>query len=98
MLETGCFEVKAMTLHVAEHLLNPHATTVKPNGSMGARKAGGQIPGLALATRPVQDQISDGGIGGGQIDEEVRKYAGADAYGRDAMTGVTLAKKWLGGK
>lgn len=34
-------------------------------------------------------------IGGGQIDEEIRKYAGADAYGRDAMTGVTLAKQWL---
>ena len=34
-------------------------------------------------------------IGGGQIDDEIRKYAGADAYGRDAMTGVTLAKQWL---
>jgi len=34
-------------------------------------------------------------IGGGQIDEEIRKYSGADAYGRDAMTAVTLAKKWL---
>jgi len=34
-------------------------------------------------------------IGGGQIDEEIRKYAGADAYGRDAMTGVELAKGWL---
>ena len=34
-------------------------------------------------------------IGGGQIDEEIRKYSGADAYGRDAMTAVTLAKQWL---
>jgi 5-methyltetrahydrofolate--homocysteine methyltransferase len=34
-------------------------------------------------------------IGGGQITEEVRKYTGADAYGRDAMAGVTLAKKWI---
>jgi len=33
-------------------------------------------------------------IGGGQITEEVRKYTGADAYGKDAMAGVTLAKKW----
>jgi 5-methyltetrahydrofolate--homocysteine methyltransferase len=33
-------------------------------------------------------------IGGGQITEEVRKYTGADAYGKDAMDGVTLAKKW----
>ncbi len=37
-------------------------------------------------------------IGGGQIDEDIRKYSGADAYGRDAMTGVALAKEWLGGK
>ena len=34
-------------------------------------------------------------IGGGQIDEEIRKYSGADAYGRDAMTAVALAKQWL---
>ena len=33
-------------------------------------------------------------IGGGQITEEVRKYTGADAYGKDAMAGVSLAKKW----
>ena len=34
-------------------------------------------------------------IGGGQIDEEIKKYAGADAYGRDAMTAVALAKEWI---
>jgi methanogenic corrinoid protein MtbC1 len=37
-------------------------------------------------------------IGGGQITEEVMKYTGADAYGRDAMVGVSLAKKWVGAK
>lgn len=37
-------------------------------------------------------------IGGGQIDEEVKKYTGADAYGRDAMAAVSLAKGWIGGK
>jgi len=35
-------------------------------------------------------------IGGGQIDEEIRKHAGADAYGRDAMAGVALAREWIG--
>jgi methanogenic corrinoid protein MtbC1 len=35
-------------------------------------------------------------IGGGQMTDEVRKYTGSDAYGRDAMAGVTLAKKWIG--
>jgi methanogenic corrinoid protein MtbC1 len=36
-------------------------------------------------------------IGGGQIDERVRNYTGADAYGRDAMAAVQLAKGWIGG-
>ncbi len=35
-------------------------------------------------------------IGGGQMDDEVRKYVKADAYGKDAVAGVQLAKKWIG--
>jgi methanogenic corrinoid protein MtbC1 len=35
-------------------------------------------------------------IGGGQMSDEVKKYTGADAYGKDAMAGVSLAKKWAG--
>lgn len=34
-------------------------------------------------------------IGGGQMDEEVRKYAGADAYGRDAVAAVALCRQWI---
>jgi trimethylamine corrinoid protein len=36
-------------------------------------------------------------IGGGQIDEQVRGFTGADAYGKDAMEAVQLAKGWIGG-
>lgn len=36
-------------------------------------------------------------IGGGQIDEKVRRYSGADAYGLDAMEAVSLSKGWIGG-
>jgi 5-methyltetrahydrofolate--homocysteine methyltransferase len=36
-------------------------------------------------------------IGGGQIDDQVKDFAGADAYGRDAMEAVKLAKGWIGG-
>ena len=35
-------------------------------------------------------------IGGGQMSDEIKNYTGADAYGKDAMAGVTLAKKWAG--
>jgi methanogenic corrinoid protein MtbC1 len=36
-------------------------------------------------------------IGGGQMDDEIAKYAKADAYGKDAMAAVSLVKKWIGG-
>jgi len=56
--------------------------------------------------KEVIQAISDAGlrgkvkimIGGGQIDEKVREYTKADAYGTDAMSAVTLAKKWVGPK
>ena len=36
-------------------------------------------------------------IGGGQIDDKVLEYTKADAYGKDAMAAVSLAKTWLRG-
>lgn len=36
-------------------------------------------------------------VGGGTVDDQVRQYAGADAYGLDAMAAVSLAKQWTGG-
>jgi methanogenic corrinoid protein MtbC1 len=35
-------------------------------------------------------------IGGGQMDETVRRYTGADAYGDDAMAAVAFAKEAVG--
>ncbi len=37
-------------------------------------------------------------IGGGPVNDEVKNYTGADAYGKDAMAGVSLAKQWAGVK
>ncbi len=34
-------------------------------------------------------------IGGGQMDDSIAKYTGADAYGKDAMAAVTLTKNWI---
>jgi 5-methyltetrahydrofolate--homocysteine methyltransferase len=36
-------------------------------------------------------------IGGGQMDDEVRKYVRADAYGKDAVVAVNLCRQWTGG-
>jgi 5-methyltetrahydrofolate--homocysteine methyltransferase len=35
-------------------------------------------------------------IGGAPVDDHVREYAGADAWGKDAMEAVALAKQWTG--
>ncbi|MCX7175292.1 MAG: cobalamin-dependent protein [Proteobacteria bacterium] len=35
-------------------------------------------------------------IGGGQIDEQVRNYTGADAFGVNAVEAVKLCKNWMG--
>lgn len=35
-------------------------------------------------------------VGGGQIDDRIREYTGADAYGVSAMAAVTLCKQWVG--
>jgi hypothetical protein len=32
------------------------------------------------------------------MDDEVSKYAKADAFGKDAMAAVSLAKGWVGAK
>jgi 5-methyltetrahydrofolate--homocysteine methyltransferase len=35
-------------------------------------------------------------IGGAPVDDHVREYTGADAWGKDAMEAVALAKQWTG--
>jgi 5-methyltetrahydrofolate--homocysteine methyltransferase len=34
-------------------------------------------------------------IGGGQVDETIRNYTGADAFGLNAMDAVSLCKQWV---
>jgi 5-methyltetrahydrofolate--homocysteine methyltransferase len=63
---------------------------------------------LTLAFRSMKetiDAIEEAGlrdqvkimIGGAPVDEHVQEYAGADAWGKDAMEAVSLAKQWVGG-
>jgi trimethylamine corrinoid protein len=37
-------------------------------------------------------------IGGSVMDDSAAEYVGADAYGKDALAAVNLAKTWTGGK
>ena len=36
--------------------------------------------------------------GGGQIDDIIRRNTKSDAYGKDAMAAVSMAKEWIGVK
>ena len=73
-------------------------------------QSGSQVVGLSgfltIAFQSMKDTvaaIADAGlrekvkimIGGGPIDEHVRTFTGADAFGTDAMAAVDLAKGWL---
>jgi len=74
------------------------------------KETGAKIVGLSgfltLAFDPMKDTVAalkTAGlddvkimIGGGQIDENIRQYTGADAYGKDAMAAVSIAKGWAG--
>jgi len=51
----------------------------------------------AIKTAGLRDRVKIM-VGGGQVSDEVRKYTDADAYGKDAMAGVSLAKEWVGAK
>ena len=50
----------------------------------------------AIAKAGLRDKVKIM-IGGGQIDDQVKNYTGADAFGKDAMEAVKLAKGWIGG-
>jgi methanogenic corrinoid protein MtbC1 len=50
----------------------------------------------AIKAAGLRDQVKVM-IGGGQMDDQVKGFTGADAYGKDAMAAVQLAKGWIGG-
>jgi methanogenic corrinoid protein MtbC1 len=98
MLDLNGFEVTDLGVDV------PPAKLVKAVQETGATIVG--LSGfLTLAYDPMKytvQALKDAGlgdvkimIGGGQVDENIRQYTGADAYGRDAMAAVALAKGWV---
>lgn len=97
MLELGGFDVTDLGVDVAPE------TFVETAKETGAKIVG--LSGfLTLAFDPMKDTVQAfkaAGmddvkimIGGGQVDETVREYTGADAYGDDAMAAVAIARDW----
>ena len=99
MLDISGFEVYDLGIDV------PAQTIVDKVKETGATVVGlsGFLTLAFDAMKDTIDALSESGlrdnlkimIGGGQIDDEVKKYTGADAYGKDAMAAVNLAKEWL---
>ena len=97
MLDINGFEVTDLGVDV------PPARFVEAVKQTGAKIVG--LSGfLTLAFDPMKytvQALKDAGltdvkimIGGGQVDENIRQYTGADAYGKDAMAAVAIAKSW----
>ncbi len=101
MLDVNGFEVLDLGIDVPAQKF---VETIKETGSSVVGLSGF----LTLAFQSMKDTIEaikGAGvrnkvkimIGGGQIDEQVKGFTGADAYGKDAMEAVKLAKGWIGG-
>jgi len=97
MLDTNGFEVIDLGVDV------PPQTFVDAVETSGADIVG--LSGfLTLAYDPMKATVQalrDAGledvkvmVGGGQVDEHIRVYTGADAWGRDAAAAVKIAKSW----
>ena len=101
MLDVSGFEVLDLGINVpAEKFVD----TIKQSGSTVVGLSGFLTLAFdsmkdtvdAIKAAGLRDQVKIM-IGGGQIDEQVKNFAGADAYGRDAVAAVKLAKGWIGG-
>lgn len=101
MLDISGYEVVDLGIDVP---VKKFVDAIKENGS----KVVGLSGFLTLAFDSMKDTIDairDAGlrddvrimIGGGQIDDQVMRYTGADAYGSDAMQAVKLTQGWIGG-
>ncbi|MFZ5809723.1 MAG: cobalamin B12-binding domain-containing protein [Chloroflexota bacterium] len=99
MLDVNGFEVTDLGVDV------PPAKFVEATKQTGAKVVA--LSGfLTLAYDPMKatiDALKEAGlkdvkvmIGGGQIDEQIRQFTGADGWGRDAMAAVKMANEWYG--
>ena len=100
MLEVNGFEVHDLGVDVppekfVEKIKETGATIVGLSGFLALAFDAMKETIQAIKDAGLRDKVKVM-IGGGQITEEIRKYTGADAYGKDAMAGVSLAKKWVG--
>jgi 5-methyltetrahydrofolate--homocysteine methyltransferase len=101
MLDINGFEVFDLGIDVQPQIFVEKIREVQPQ-IVGMS---GFLTSVYQAMKDTVDAIAAAGlrrevkimIGGGVMDDEVRKFAGADAYGQDAMEAVNLSRTWIGG-
>jgi 5-methyltetrahydrofolate--homocysteine methyltransferase len=102
MLDINGFEVIDLGIDVP---IQKFVDAIKESGSSVVGLSGF----LTLAYQSMKDTVDairDAGlrdnvkimIGGGQMNDQVKEFTGADAYGKNAMEAVALSKQWIGGE
>jgi methanogenic corrinoid protein MtbC1 len=102
MLDVNNFQVTDLGVDVAPAAFVEQIKTLKPpvvalSGFLTLSYTSMKETVDAIASAGLRDKVKIM-IGGGTVDEQVCSYAGADAFGKDAMAAVELAKKWTEGK
>jgi 5-methyltetrahydrofolate--homocysteine methyltransferase len=99
MLDVNGFEVYDLGIDVHPQTFVEKIREVRPE----VVGMSGFLTSVFQAMKDTVDAITAAGlrdavkimIGGGVMDDEVRKFSGADAYGADAMAAVNLAREWI---
>ncbi len=101
MLDANGFEVHDLGVDVPPQTFVEKIREVKPevvglSGLLTLAFDGMKATVDAITAAGLRDQVKIM-IGGSQVDERIKEYTNADAYGSDAMAAVSLAKEWIGG-
>jgi methanogenic corrinoid protein MtbC1 len=101
MLDVNNFEVKDLGVDVPVQVFVDEVKSYQPD----VVALSGFLTLSYSSMKETVQAIKDAGqrdkvkimIGGGAVDEQICTYAEADAFGKDAMAAVALAKSWTGG-
>jgi methanogenic corrinoid protein MtbC1 len=101
MLDVNGFEVKDLGVDVSAETFIEEIKTFQPDvvalsGFLTLSYSSMKETVEAIAAAGLRDAVRIM-IGGGAVDEQICHYAKADAFGKDAMAAVALAKGWTGG-
>lgn len=101
MLDVNNFEVKDLGVDVPAETFVDEVKSFQPDvvalsGFLTLSYASMKDTVEAIQKAGLRDKVKIM-IGGGAVDEQICAYAQADAFGKDAMAAVALAKGWTGG-